>query len=404
MTISRVTQRHHTAAATLVLFALASVAIGRSQSEGFDDDVAALTYHKVSGDPLDTKAVASRSQAAMRATNFDRPDVIAAEQQRLDAQLASMNAAREFTITIDDRITEYDHTSSQFSVELFTPGYYIPFQAFGQEYRIVFANAASARAIAMDKDQAREFDARLNSSGRQIKNEVHFKIIGKGDPTGAVNGGLVVRAEITSARVLDRSGQVLFTPKVVAAGAAPRFAGFDAAKADVAGLRVGVAKRDMEATLTRLFGKITPGYMSGGGFKGFAGSIEVNSLGCRSGMTNSRKRPQPGTVCVTAYFDNDQIVRMVRIERLFPPNFDGEVLRKSLAQKYGPASGGRSRGMSWGPGVPGAVLNSPGTSVDALTVSVAADEDISSIGANRLENVIVSMQLIDAGWAAKVAQ
>jgi Domain of unknown function (DUF4852) len=376
-----------------------------AQQEGFDDEVAALTYHKVSSDPFDTQAVAARSQTAMRATNFDRPDVIATEQKRLDAQLASANAAREFTITIDDRITQYDHASSQFSIELFTPGYYIPFQAFGQQYRIVFANAASARAIPMDKEQAREFDARLNSFGRQIKNEVHFKIIGKGDPTGAINGNLVVRAEITSARALDNTGQVLFTPTVVAAGAGPRFAGFDASKADVAGLRVGVAKKDMEATLTRLFGKVTPGYMSGGGtFKGFAGAIEVNSLGCRSGMTNSRKRPQPGVVCVTAYFDNDQVIRMVRIERLFPPNVDTAVLQKALTQKYGPASGGRSRGMSWGPGVPGAVLNSPGTFVDALTVSVASDDDISSIGSNRLENVIVSMQLIDARWAAKFAQ
>src|SRR5262249_8333779 len=147
---------------------------------------------------------------------------------------------------------------------------YIPFQAFGQEYRIVFANGASARAIPMPKEQARDFDAQLNSYGRQIKNEVHFKIIGKGDPTGGVNGGLVIRAEITSARALDRAGQVLFTPKVLAVGAGPKFAGFDAAKTDVAGLRIGGSKKDMEATLTRLFGKVTPGHMTANP-KGFAG-------------------------------------------------------------------------------------------------------------------------------------
>jgi len=386
-----------------VLLSLSVLAVLSAQSDGFDDEAAAMTYHKVSGDPLDTQAVASRSQAAMRATNFDRPEVIAAEQKRIDAQLASINPAREFTLTIDDRISDYDHTTSQFSIELFTPGAYIPFQAFGQQYRLVFANAASARALPMDKDQAREFDARLRSFSRQVKNEVHFRIIGKGDPTGAVNGGLVVRAEITSARVLDGSGQVLFTPKVLAAGAGPKFAGFDAAKADVAGLRIGVRKKDMEATLTRLFGKVTPGYMSGGSFKGFAGAIEVNSLGCRSGMTNSKKQPQPGAVCVTAYYDSDDMVRMVRIERMFPPNVDVNVLRKALTQKYGPATGGRG-GISWGPGVPGAVLNSPGTFVDALSASVASDNDFLSLGGNRVENVIVSLQLIDAGWASKFGQ
>ena len=379
-----------------------SGAIAAQSDDGFDPEAVALTYHKVSSDQLDTRAVASRSQAAMRATNFDRPDVIAAEQQRLDGQVQSMDAAREFTITIDDRITEYDRSSSQFSIELFTPGYYIPFEAFGQQYRIVFANAAGARAIPMPLDQAREFDTRLNSFGRQIKNEVHFRVIGKGDPSGAINGNLVVRAEIVSARVLDRSGQVVFTPRVTAVGAGPAFAGFDALQADVAGLRVGVSKSDMEATLTRLFGKVTPGYMSGeGSFKGFAGVMEVNSMGCRSGFGRKTK-PKPGDVCVTAYYDASSVVRMVRIERLFPPNFDGNVFQKALVQKYGPVTGGRSR-TSWGPGVPGAVLNDPNGFVDALTASAAADRDISDLGGNRLQNVIVSLQLIDAVWATKAA-
>ena len=385
--------------AALLLVTLAALS---AQSDGFDDETAALTYHKVTGDRLDTQAVASRTPAALRATSFDRPDVVAAEQKRLDAQLASMDASREFTLTIDDRITDYDHANSQFAIELFTPGSYIPFRAFGQEYRLVFANAASARAIPMPREQAREFDAQLNSFGRQIKNEVHFKIIGKGDPTGAVNGGFVIRAEITSARALDRSGQVLFTPKVVAAGAGPKFAGFDASKTDVAGLRVGGSKKDMEATLTRLFGKVTPGHMSASP-KGFAGAIEVNSLGCRSGMTNRKTRPQPGAVCVTAYYDAGETIRMVRVERMFPPNFDVTVFQKALVQKYGPPSGGRG-GLSWGPGVPGTVFNNADSVVDALTGTVAYDEDISSIGGNRLENAIASLQLLDAAWAEKVSK
>ena len=390
----------HTGALALSLLALALGDATTAQSgDGFDPEAVAMTYHKVSRDQLDTRTVASRSQAAMRATNFDRPDVIAAEQKRLDAQLESMDASREFTITIDDRITEYDRNSGQFSIELFTPGYYIPFQAFGQEYRVVFANAASARGIPMPMNEAREFDARLNSFGRQIKNEVHFKVIGKGDPAGAISGGVIVRGEITSARILDRAGQVVFTPRVTAAGAGPAFAGFDALKADVAGLRVGVRKSDMEATLTRLFGKVTPGYMSGeGGFKGFAGVMEVNSMGCMS--TFGRKtKPKPGDVCVTAYYDAGEVVRMVRIQRLFPPNFDSGVFRNALVQKYGPATGGRSQ-TAWGPGVPGAVLNDPNGFVDALTASAASDRDISDLGGNRLQNVVVSLQLIDAAWAA----
>jgi predicted aconitase with swiveling domain len=390
-------------AAVSSLFLFGAIVALSAQSDGFDPETVAMTFHKVSGAPLDTQAMAAQSQAAMRASGFDRPDVIAAEQRRLDAQLASMNPAREFTITIDDTISQYDHTSGQFSVELFTPGTFIPIRAFNREYRVVFANAASARAIAMSKEQAREFDARLTAMGRQVNTEVSFKVVGKGDPVGGVMGDLVIRGEIISARVLDKAGQVVFTPKVMATSAMPVFAGFDSSKADVAGLRVGVSKKDMEATLTRLFGKVTPGYMSGDGkFKGFTSVIEVNSMGCRSGFM-AKKKPQPGAVCVTAYLDSSDIVRMVRVERLFPPGFDGRVFERALVQKYGPASGSR-RGSSWGPGVPGAVLNNPSITVDALTASAAADHDISDLGGNRLQNVIVSLQLIDANWAKQFAQ
>ena len=181
----------------------------------------------------------------------------------------------------------------------------------------------------MPKEQARDFDAKLNSFGRQVNTEVHFKVIGKGDPVGGVLGDLVVRGEIiVGSRARSEPGQVLFTPKVMATSAMPAFAGFDSSKADVAGLRIGVSKKDMEATLTRLFGKVTPGYMSGeGSFKGFASVIEVNSMGCRSGF-NAKKKPQPGAVCVTAYLDSSDVVRMVRVRAAVPARVRRQRLRE----------------------------------------------------------------------------
>ena len=180
--------------------------------------------------------------------------------------------------------------------------------------------------------------------------------MGKGDPVGGVLGDLVVRGEITSAPCSTEPARLsFFAPKVMATSAMPVFAGLDSSKADVAGFRVGVARKDWKRRWTRLFGKVTPGYMGGGGmFKGFTSVIEVNSMGCRSGFS-AKKKPQPGAVCVTAYLDSSEVVRMIRVERLFPPGFDSDVFEKALVQKYGPASGSR-RGSSWGPGVPGAVL------------------------------------------------
>jgi hypothetical protein len=49
------------------------------------------------------------------------------------------------------------------------------------------------------------------------------------------------------------------------------------------------------------------------------------------------------------------------------------------------------------------VLNNPNIVVDALIASTRRDSSVMSTMSNTLENVVVSLQLIDAPWAAKVA-
>jgi hypothetical protein len=196
-----------------------------AQTDGFDKEAVALLYHKISGEALDFQAAAGMSEAVRRASNFDRADVIKAEVERLKSQLATANLAQEFTIRVSDSISDYNHDRSEFSIVLFTPGHFVPVQAFGQEYQLAFANAEGAHAIPMPKEEAREFDARLNKTGRAVTDEIHFRVIGKGDPAGGVTGARVIRAEITSTQLVDRAGHVVFTPKVrpyQAAGGAGR--------------------------------------------------------------------------------------------------------------------------------------------------------------------------------------
>ena len=81
-----------------------------AQTEGFDKESVALLYHKISGEALDFQAVAGKSEAVRRASNFDRPDAIKAEVERLKSQLAAANPAQEFTIRVSDSISDYNHT------------------------------------------------------------------------------------------------------------------------------------------------------------------------------------------------------------------------------------------------------------------------------------------------------
>jgi hypothetical protein len=86
----------------------------RDQSEGIDEEAVALAFHRISGEPLDVDVIAQRSPAVQRAPVFDRPDVLKAEVARLRGLLESASAAREFAITVSDRIGEYDREVGEF--------------------------------------------------------------------------------------------------------------------------------------------------------------------------------------------------------------------------------------------------------------------------------------------------
>jgi hypothetical protein len=202
--------------ATVLLAALVSAGSngGRPISElagtGLDAGAVALAFHKVSGEALNLEEAARRSQAADAAPAARRPAAIKAEVERLRSGLAATSAAREFTVKVRDRVSEYDRANERFDIGLFTPGRIVPLQAFGESYRLVFVNAGAAQGMAVPRAFARELDARLAAIGRRVIHEVRFRVVGSGDPSGTVAGPRVIRAEVVSVRLLDRKGHVLF--------------------------------------------------------------------------------------------------------------------------------------------------------------------------------------------------
>lgn len=389
--------RYHRLGAA-ALFALL-VLPGSTQAQVEDDESRriALAYHQLSGDPLDLAGIAERSAALRRVSNFDRPDALAAEIRRLEDQLASADAAEEFVMQISDRISEYDHDAGEFSITLFQPGYYIPLTAFDQQYQVVFANAESARAIPLPRDDAREFDRRLNAAYRRVTTEVRFRVTGRGDPAGAVTGARVVRAELLGSRILDTAGRVMHTPTVVPVAAlAAAGPTFDPNTADVAGFRVGASVGDMVGTLERLFGAVERGAPGSDAPAGYTGILRVNSMGCTN--LPGRREARPGAVCITAHFDQNEIVRAIRVERLFPP-LQADVVRQALVARYGPvASAGGSTGftLGWGPEVEARF-----GATRALTASYLRHRSHIGVGTNRIPDIRVVLHLVDAEWASR---
>jgi hypothetical protein len=180
-------------------------------------------------------------------------------------------------------------------------------------------------------------------------------------------------------------------------------AAFDATVADVAGLRVGVKGKDLEATLTRLFGQVSRRPAGKGMAPGLATLMAVNELGCTTIM-GRRNNPSPGAVCVLAMLDGSDVVRQIRIERMFG-YLDGEVFRGAMVRKYGPVAeaqgGGSGYALGWGPPVNVAAAGSPPNHWQALTATYAADEDMFGRGGNAVPRIVITLQLIDADWASR---
>jgi hypothetical protein len=105
-------------------------------------------------------------------------------------------------------------------------------------------------------------------------------------------------------------------------------------------------------------------------------------------------------VCVTALFDGSEIVRSIRIERVFSWH-DGEVFRKAVTQKYGPVSSAHNSGsafaLGWGPEVS---LGAQSASRNALTAHYMANDDFMSRSGNRIAEIRIVLDLLDAQWAA----
>ncbi|WP_411280760.1 DUF4852 domain-containing protein [Gemmatimonas sp.] len=306
-----------------------------------DDEAVALTWHKVAGIPFDAAGVTSRSKKLQQLPAFDRPDSARVWAQRLQQRLATLPASETFRVRVNDNVSEYDHEQQRFSVHFFEPGTYLPLQVFGEDFRVVFSNAESARFINLPKDAARGFDESLRAQGRGVLTDIAFRVTGQGDPTGAVTGTRVVRAALVEVHGRDRQGKARFAPSlpasplpasdastgVPASGSPPAF---DIATADVAGLRVGTKANLFERAAARLFGKTERRASRGSGYAGSTSIVAVNEMGCSS--IPGRGRVKPGAVCATAFLDRDDMVRAIRIERVFP-YIDGESFRQVLVQR-----------------------------------------------------------------------
>ena len=173
---------------------------------------------------------------------------------------------------------------------------------------------------------------------------------------------------------------------------------FDATRLDVSGLRVGGRAKDFEATAQRLYGPVIRLARSPAWFAGYASALQVNPVQCTHAADHT-PRGNPGAACITAYLDAADVVRGIRIERVFA-FMDAATFRTTLVRRYGDANAENDHArwsLGWGPQLDPALAYDAAGPLNALTAHYSDDvrPNAARNGAHRIR---ITLQLVDAAW------
>jgi hypothetical protein len=179
---------------------------------------------------------------------------------------------------------------------------------------------------------------------------------------------------------------------------------FDITRLDVAGLRVGGKAKDFETTAARLFGAVTRVNRQRGWYAGYSAAIAVNATQCQSAQQHRLQAGRVGSVCVTAFLDADDVVRAVRIERVFA-HMDAATFRSTLVRRYGAVTterDGMRVSLGWGPELESAIAYDDGGPHNALTAHYDEETEQVASFSKATPRTRITLQLVDAAWAATV--
>ncbi|TWB42594.1 hypothetical protein [Nitrospirillum pindoramense] len=345
-------------------------------------EVAALYYHKVANDPLNFAEAAKRSPAVKGASTFDKPAAQQAEEDRLKAAQAKVDDTTPLSIHVTVSIGQYDLNAGRFPIEAFGERHYLSLGAFGNQYRIAFANGDGV-GLKLPVDQARKFDNALGVRTVTANLAAHF--VGTGDPTGNLNSQYTVRVAIDKITLRRLGGaevlaEIIPDQAASASAATPPKAPSDW---DVSGLKLGMTESELTSAAKATFAdkKLVIG----------------NDRDCGGGaaMYASGKMPL-GAVCVVYTLAAGKVTSVTVRQVLADARSVFNDTRQALIAKYGPpAVSDRGRYFGWGQGVGRRPQDYPlYAGVDALATQ--QELDVGSSGTPVLSVTLTDMATLQA--------
>ncbi|MEE3622984.1 hypothetical protein UCD39_03150 [Nitrospirillum sp. BR 11752] len=319
------------AVAAVVATGMLLGAVGAKAAEELTGELAALYYHKKSGDPLDVAGAAAGAKPVTTASHFDRPEAQKAEEARLRAAQATVDDSTPLVVLTNVTLGEYDRSAGQYTINDLLPGHYLSQIVFGRTYKIGFSNGAPVPLL-LPMEEARKVDR------QRVIAQVEGHFAGVGDPNGKLDSRYTVLVAISKVTLkIADNGKVLteFTPSA-AAPVAPAKA---AADFDVSGLKVGMTESQLTAAAKASFTD--------------KNLVMGSDQACGGGSTMTvLTKPAVGTVCVTYKVADGKATSITVRQVLTYTKTVVDDVRKGLIAKYGPPGAAASqRFFGWGQSV-----------------------------------------------------
>jgi len=202
-------------------------------------EVVAMVYHNLIGREVDFPALAKKTKAYRRASNFDRPKVKEDEAFRLESLLGETNKIKGFKINTRMSLAPYDTDDESFTIRELANNSMFTYDAFGKRFTIAVQNGDAFARWSMPLEAARDIADRADY-GTGVRAEMVLAASEAVQLDARLNRRNVIHAHIVSLRLTDASNRQLaqFTaedpppPKSVPSPTITEF--------DIRGFRVGM--------------------------------------------------------------------------------------------------------------------------------------------------------------------
>jgi hypothetical protein len=382
-----------------------------SKLDRLDDAIVFYAYHKLAKQPIDFEEISGWMETVARAGQFDKASVQAAEAEAMRAEFAAVDVEKTYALSVNT-VLNYDLERERFEVECFAPGNHVLYQGLAMmgvasnhlrggraqlyQQKLVIANGASARYIDVSRTDATALGDVARTGRMQATAVMEVRFVGVGDPTGAVGGDNIVRAEALSL-VFDGLDSPVplepYDPNALKTVAVSDF--------DIMGLRVGQNLKSFQKQVAKEFGEVGTISPPRNDDPRFKSGVGHDPNGCYSFGNDV---PEVGNVCIRAYADDNGTIRKIVVEQILE-GIDWEPTRVLLLGKYGAMAYALRQGnvqhYAWGPAVTKSVTgdyqSQPAYAVTASLSVMQSMLDRSSASTRASTNLRI--RLIDPDWA-----